>query len=204
MNLYERQIAKTEKLIEQNKNYKRMFQDALHHAMNAKSNKELKRELVNLKRMFLDKDDLVTSDKPNEKNYDNRRQFLENNIEEQKNKLKNAQNLFFKDHEKLMFENMNLIKIVNELEKDKKEIEGKSIDQFLNPDKNAFKSGNKKPELPRIGGNNSHENKIRALRDQVLEIEKEIQLIIMANKKKEKEDKVKEGKNRSKSQSHDK
>ena len=201
MNLYERQIAKTEKQIEQNKAYKRMFQDALHHAMNAKTNKELKKELVNLKRMFLDKDELDGVDKQNTKNYDNRRQILENSIDEQKNKLRNAQNLFFKDHEKLMFENMNLIKIVNELEKDKKEIEGKSIDQFINPDKSSTKPGGvtKKPDLPKIGGMNSHENKVRSLRDEVLEIEKEIQLIIMEKKKKEKEDKNNEKKNRSKS-----
>ncbi len=167
MNLYERQIAKTEKLIEQNKNYKRVFQDALHQAMNAKTNKELKKELVKLKRMFLDKEELEGMDKPNEKNYDNRRQYLENNIEEQKNKLKNAQNLFFKDHEKLMFENMNLIRIVNELQKDKKKIEGKNVEQFMSSDKNIFKNQGlpKKPDLPKIGGNNTHENKVRTLRE---------------------------------------
>jgi len=203
MNLYERQIAKTDKLIEHYKMYKRAFQDALHHAVQAKTNKELKKELIHLKRVFLDKDELDAADKPNERNYDNRRQFLENNIEEQKNKLKNAQNLFLKDHEKLAFENMNLIKIVNELERDKKEIESESVDQFLKPDKekNVLKGSGlpKKPDLPRIGGKNSHENKVRGLREKLVEIEKEIQLINMANKKKEKEEKLKE-KKRSKSQ----
>ncbi len=194
MNLFERKIADTEKRISKLKAYKKIFQEALYNAMNrSKNHKDLKKELVTLKRLFLDREDIEAVEKPYEANYESQRQFLENNIEENKTKLKSAQGLFNKDHQKLMKENMLLIKMVNELEREKKDIELKSVDQYMNNNEknsNIFKSNvAKKPAIPKVGGNNNYENKIRSLKDLLLEVEKDIQSVKLLKKNKEKEEK---------------
>jgi len=202
MNLFERKIADTEKRISKLRSYKKIFQEALYNAMNrSKNHKDLKKELVILKRLFLDKEDIEAVEKPYEANYESQRQFLENNINENKTKAKSAQGFFNKDHQKLMKENMNLIKIVNELERERFDIEGKSADQFNSTDKNSniFKNSTaKKPQLPKFGGNNSYENRIKSLKESLLEVEKDIQSLKMHKKKKAQEEKdlLKESKKR--------
>jgi hypothetical protein len=60
----------------------------------------------------------------------------------------------------------------------------------MNPEKgNLLKNKvQRKPDLPKLGGNNTHENKVRTLRDQLLEVEKEIQMIKMTRTKKKTEE----------------
>jgi len=188
MNLFQSKIIKTKTRIAKLKSYKKIFQEALYNAMHrAKNKKDLKKELVTLKRLFLEKEDIEAVEKPYESNYESQRQFLENNINENKTKQKSAQGLFSKDHQKLMKENMNLIKIVNELEREKKDIEGKSVDQYMSSNEkntNTLKSNiTKKPALPKVGVNNTFENKIRTLRESLLEVEKDIQVLKLSKKK---------------------
>ena len=86
---------------------------------------------------------------------------------------------------------MNLIKIVNELEREKRDIEGKSVDQYMGGEvsSNMLKNNaNKKPPLPKVGGNNTFENKIRSLKESLLEVEKDIQSLKMIRKKKAQEE----------------
>lgn len=198
MNLFERKIADTEKRITKLKVYKKIFQESLYNAMKrSKNHKDLKKELVTLKRLFLDKDDIEAVDKPYEANYESERQFLENNIEENKTKLGNAQNLFDKDHKKLMKENKDLIYIVNVLEREKSDIQSKTVEQYMNNEKSANLAKTnfiKKPQIPKFGGTGTYENKIRLLKDALIEVENDIQYVKMAKKKREKEKKMEEDK----------
>jgi WD40 repeat protein len=195
MKLYERQISDTEKRIEKLKNYKKLFQESLYHSMKrAKDHKGLKKELVNLKRLFLDKEFIEMVEKPYESNYESQRQFFENNITDYKQKIENTQKLFGQDHQKIMRENMNLIKIVNELEREKKDIESIPHDSY-NPNKPSSilkPKASIKENLPLFAKGNSSSNEQQAtlLKKELYEIEKELQLIKLKQKK-EKENKEK-------------
>ena len=106
----------------------------------SKNHKDLKREIVNLKRLFLDKEMIIHVEKPYEANYESQRQFLEKNKIDHETKIEDSEDLFSQDHKKLMKENMNLIRIINDLERENKEIEEKSIQEFINPKKTNFKA----------------------------------------------------------------
>lgn len=200
MKLYERQIGDTEKRIEKLKNYKKLFQESLYNAMKrAKNHKDLKKELVTLKRLFLDKESIEMVEKPYESNYESQRQFLENNITDFKGKIDNTQRIFTQDHNKLMRENMNLISLVNELEREKKDIESQPFDSYATTNKSTNLMQPKtsiKASLPMFNtGSSSLEQKAYDLKKEIYEIEKELQMIKMEGKhKKDKKKELKEKK----------
>jgi len=188
----------TEKRIEISKNYKSVFQEELFNAMKrSKNHKELKREIVNLKRLFLDKEMIVNVEKPYEANYESQRQFLEKNKIDHETKIEDSEDLFSQDHKKLMKENMNLIRIINDLERENKEIEEKSIDDFINPKKTVVKNKQQfKESLPHFtkrSGSNEHLE---------LELKKDIELLeqkIQVRKMEIKENLIKQKKNQNNS-----
>ncbi len=188
----------TEKRIEISKNYKSVFQEELFNAMKrSKNHKDLKREIVNLKRLFLDKEMIVNVEKPYEANYESQRQFLEKNKIDHETKIEDSEDLFSQDHKKLMKENMNLIRIINDLERENKEIEEKSIDDFINPKKTVVKNRQHfKESLPHFtkrSGSNEHLE---------LELKKEIELLeqkIQVRKMEIKENAIKQKKNQNNS-----
>lgn len=191
MKLYERQIKDTEKRIQKLKNYKKIFQTSLHNSLlKAGTHKEYKKELVILKRLFLDKEFIEVVEKPHESNYESQRQYLEKSIDDYKSKIESKQKLFGQDHAKLMRENMNLINIVNELEREKKEVELTSYvseKKLNNPLKGKTTS---KPGLPVFDrSKNNLEQKSYNLEKELFEIEKEIQLIRIRQKKEEEREK---------------
>lgn len=193
MKNFERQISDTEKRIDKLRDYKKLFQESLYMAMKrAHNHKDLKKELVNLKKFFLDKESIDMVDKPYETNYESQRQFLENNISDYKLKIENTQKLFTQDHQKLMRENMNLIKIVNELEREKKDIESIPVESFINPNKNNMLLKGKvkqKALLPAFNvGSSSLERRAYDLKRELYEMEIEIQLL---KAKQNKEKKIK-------------
>jgi len=187
MKLYERQIKDTEKRIQKLKNYKKIFQTSLHNSsLKATCHKEYKKELVILKRLFLDKEFIEVVEKPHESNHEAQRQYLEKSIDDFKNKIESKQKLFGQDHAKLMRENMNLINIVNELEREKKEVE---LSSYVSEKKmnNPLKAKTiLKPELPVFNrSKNNGEQKSFNLEKELFEIEKEIQLIRIKQRKEE-------------------
>jgi len=193
MKLYERQIKDTEKRIQKLKNYKKIFQTSLYTSiLKAGNHKEYKKELVKLKRFFLDKEFIENVDKPHESNHEAQRQYLEKSIDDYKSKIESKQKLFGQDHSKLMRENMNLINIVNELEREKKEVE---LSSYVSEKKmnNPLKAKTlNKPGLPVFDRNkNNLEQKSFNLEKQLFEMEKEIQLIRIKNKKEEEKEREK-------------
>ena len=146
----------------------------------SKNHKDLKREIVNLKRLFLDKDMIIHVEKPYEANYESQRQFLEKNKIDHENKIEDSEDLFSQDHKKLMKENMNLIRIINDLERENKEIEMKSIEDFINPKKTKTnvkaKQQVKEPLLhfSEFSGSNEHEE--LDLKKEIEQIEQKIQV----------------------------
>ncbi len=191
MKLYERQIKDTEKRIQKLKNYKKIFQTSLHNSsLKATCHKEYKKELVILKRLFLDKEFIEVVEKPHESNHEAQRQYLEKSIDDFKNKIESKQKLFGQDHAKLMRENMNLINIVNELEREKKEVE---LSSYVSEKKmnNPLKAKTiLKPELPVFNrSKNNGEQKSFNLEKELFEIEKEIQLIRIKQRKEEEKEK---------------
>jgi cilia- and flagella-associated protein 57 len=188
MKLHERQIFDTEKNIEKLQNYKKLFQDSLYHSMKkVKNHKELKKELIKLKELFLDKEYIEQLEKPFDNNPELQRHFIETSINEYKLKLDNGRLLLSQDFNKIMRENRKLLTIVNELEQERKEIihanKGKNVSKSMNFTR--LKAYNK-PMLPVIGYNRekSVENKIQRMKKQLLELEREI-LYIKEVKKKE-------------------
>ena len=88
--IHQDQITKTEKRIENLRKYKKIFQENLYNSMKrARNHKDCKRELVLLKRNFLDKEKVDKIVKPFESNYELQREFLEKNVDHIKNKIKN-------------------------------------------------------------------------------------------------------------------
>ncbi|MCQ2818127.1 MAG: hypothetical protein MJ252_12750 [archaeon] len=121
--ILEEQIKMTEKRIAKLDAYNRLFQESLYNSMKrAKNHKDCKRELVLLKRNFLDKDNIENIDKPFETNYEQQRKFLEENVAQYKTKISHVINLFGSDYKKVMVEKKKLIEIVNQLKKEEKEI----------------------------------------------------------------------------------
>lgn len=188
MKLHERQIFDTEKNIEKLQNYKKLFQDSLYHSMKkVKNHKELKKELIKLKELFLDKEYIEQLEKPFDSNPELQRHFIETSIIEYKLKIDNGRLLQSQDFNKIMRENRKLLTIVNELEQEKKEIievnKGKNVSKSMNFSR--LKTYNK-AMLPTIGHNRekSAENKIQRMKKQLLELERDI-LFIKEVKKKE-------------------
>ena len=140
-----------------------------------KNHKELKRELIKLKELFLDKEYIEQLEKPFDTNPDLQRHFLETAINDYKLKLDNGRLLLSQDFNKIMRENRKLITIVNELEQERNEIThvGKHVSKSMNFTR--IKNYNK-PLLPIIGYNRekSIENKIERLKKELSELEKEV------------------------------
>ena len=203
MKLYERQIKDTEKRIHKLKNYKKIFQTSLYNSsLKANNHKDYKKELVILKRLFLDKEFLDIVEKPHESNHETQRQYLEKSIDDFKSKIESKQKLFGQDHSKLMRENMNLLNIVNELEREKKEVEMSAYvsEKKLN---NPLKAKTTvKPLLPPFNrSKNNLEQRSYNFEKELFEIEKEIQVIKIKQKKedeREKDRKKKEMKEKNK------
>ena len=118
----------------------------------ARNHKDCKRELVLLKRNFLDKEKVDKIVKPFESNYELQREFLEKNVDHIKNKISKMNDLFVNDHNKVMKEKRQLIEIVNQLEKEKKEIKendtNEKISSITKP-KTESKNENKKKSQKR-------------------------------------------------------
>ena len=194
--IHEEQISKTEKRIEELRKYKKLFQENLYNSMKrARNHKDCKRELVILKRNFLDKEKIDNVDKPFESNYELQREFLEKNVDHYKNKISKLNDLFVNDHSKVMKEKRQLIEIVNQLEKEKKEIE--QSDAYKSDKASAISKPKTKlkADVPRFphkkikkaeGEENTQEEDeqiLRELADQLKGIEKEIQWYKYWNKK---------------------
>lgn len=187
--IHEEQISKTEKRIEELRNYKKLFQENLYNSMKrARNHKDCKKELVLLKRNFLDKEKIENVEKPFESNYELQREFLEKNVDHNKNKISKLNDLFVNDHNKVMKEKRQLIDIVNQLEKEKKEIEVNDyrkdkIESITKPkpklkaDVPKFSHLIKKKKMETEGkeGEDDEEMILSELATEFKEIEKEIQ-----------------------------
>lgn len=200
--IHEDQISKTEKRIEELRKYKKLFQENLYNSMKrARNHKDCKKEVVLLKRNFLDKEKIENVEKPFESNYERQREFLEENVDHYKNKINKLNDLFANDHNKVMKEKRQLIDIVNQLEKEKKEI---GDNEFYNRDNISSitkPKGKLKPEVPKFSlmkkeDSSSDEVILKNLSNELKEIEKEIQLIRYWSNKKKIDEKMKEKKNR--------
>ena len=155
----------------------------------ARNHKDCKRELVLLKRNFLDKEKIDNIEKPFEANYELQREFLEKNVDHYKNKISKLNDLFVNDHNKVMKEKRQLIDIVNQLEKEKKEIEENEYKKDnvasitkpkikLKADVPRFSQTMKKKKKKVEGEDNKEEdeeNTLKELAEELKEIEKEIQ-----------------------------
>ena len=121
---------------------------------------------------------IIHVEKPYEANYESQRQFLEKNKIDHETKIEDSEDLFSQDHKKLMKENMNLIRIINDLERENKEIEEKSIQEFINPKKTNFKAKQQlKKGLPHFSKKNgSNEHLEVELKKEIEEIEQKIQV----------------------------
>lgn len=201
MNLYKKQIIECEQKIERLKKYKKLFKQALYQAsLKANNYKLLKKRIIELKRWFLDKDYIDELEKTSDdSDYDKQRDFLEENNKNNKEKIRSTQKLFGQDHQKLMRENMNLIRIVNELEREQHEIDLR--DASLNNDNNHYSKSLSKPKnrfnIPAFSqGSSSLGQREKELKKELLEIEKKIQMIPLLRKKDKKDKEEKEKKER--------
>ena len=195
--IHEDQISKTEKRIEELRNYKKIFQENLYNSMKrARNHKDCKRELVLLKRNFLDKEKIDNIEKPFESNYELQREFLEKNVDHIKNKISKMNDLFVNDHNKVMKEKRQLIEIVNQLEKEKKEIkENDTNDKISSITKPKTKLKSDVPRFPhpkkKKGDEDDEEeedeNTLKELADELKAVEKEIQWCKYLERKQEKE-----------------
>jgi WD40 repeat protein len=177
MKLHERQIAKSEKTIEKLKNYIKLFQDYLYSSLKLpKNHKDLKKELVKLKTLFLDKDFIENMDTPFESNFDVQRNNYESAISEYKQKLENGRIRLSQEFNKIMRENRKLLTIVNELELEKKEVISNRYDVSK-----SMQIRNKitlKENLPCIfKKDRTSERIIYDLKNELFELEKEIILV---------------------------
>jgi len=189
MNLHEKQIIECERGIERLKHYKKLFKQALFQAsLKAGSYKHLKRRIVELKKWFLDKDYIEQLEKTSDdSDYETQREFLEENNKNNKEKIRSTQKLFGQDNQKLMRENMNLIKIVNELEREQCEIKQKN---FNHEDKEVSLRGKAKSKLsvPVFSqGSSSLSQKEKDLNKELMETEKEIVMLNLKKKKMKRE-----------------
>lgn len=196
MNLKEKLIIELKKDIEKLQRYKKLFKHALYQSsLKAGNYKQLKKRIIDLKCWFLDKDFIIALEKNAEDDdYDNQREFLEENNKNNKEKIRSTQKLFTQDHYKLMRENRNLIRIVNELEREHYEISKKNINEeesdFLKNDKKR-----KKESIPVVSqGCSSLTTKEKQIIHELNEVEKEIVMINLKKKKlkKKKEDMIKD------------
>lgn len=192
MNLYKKQIAKCEQQILKNKKYIKLFKQALYQSsLRATTYKSLKKRIIELKRWFLDIDYIEELEKTSDdSDYEKQRDFLEENNKNNKEKIRSTQKLFGQDHQKLMRENMNLIRIVNELERELHEIDIRDNENSENFKLKDFNKNKIKVPLPSInnGGVSSLGQKEKELKRELLEIEKKIQMIPLL-KRKDKRDK---------------
>ena len=190
MNLHEKQITDLENEIQRFRNYKNIFRIALYNSCMKRSNhKELKKELIKLKRMFLDKEFIENEDKPQENNYESMRKLYEGKIFDLDMKLKNNQGLFAQEHSKLMRENMNLIIINNLLEKEKKAIEENSQD-LMSENAKVAHTKQKKDFIPKVNKVLTPEDKmIEELKEEIMNVEKQIQFVRESKKKEVNKDK---------------
>lgn len=200
MNLHKKQIIEREDKIDKLRKYKKLFKQALYQASQKASNyKLLKKRIIELKRWFLDKEHIDELEKiSDDSDYDKQRDFLEENNKNNKEKIRSTQKLFGQDHQKLMRENMNLIRIVNELEREKHEIDLKST-VSTNQDSQYSKSYKLKMKntLPIFSqGSSSLSQKEKDLTKELLEVEKKIQMIPQMKKKEKKDKEEKEKKER--------
>jgi hypothetical protein len=149
--IHEEQISKTEKRIEELRKYKKLFQENLYNSMKrAKNHKDCKRELVLLKRNFLDKEKIENVEKPFESNHELQREFLEKNVDHYKGKINTMNKIFVNDHSKVMKEKRQLISIENQLEKERREIQEADTYKSDKVSGASKPRGKKKADVPRF------------------------------------------------------
>jgi WD40 repeat protein len=187
MRVKQQHIIETEKSIEKLKNYQKLFQEELYHAIkHSKNHKDFKKELVKLKSLFLDKEFISFIEKPLASNYDSLRHFYEDNITNYRTKISNTQKIFTQDYQKIMRENKKLLTIVNELKKEIKEIKKDPNDVSMNKTAAILRpKASLKPIMPIFSNDkdSSNEQKILRYKKELFEIEKDIQLIKEKKKK---------------------
>ena len=195
--IHEEQISKTEKRIEELRRYKKLFQENLYNSMKrAKNHKDCKRELVLLKRNFLDKEKIDNVEKPFESNHELQREFLEKNVDHYKGKINTMNKIFVNDHSKVMKEKRQLISIENQLEKERREIQEADTYKSEKVSGITKPKGKLKADVPRFphpkkkkGEDNDEEDmdevKLKNLADELKTIVKEVQWYKYWGKKKE-------------------
>ena len=202
--IHEEQISKTEKRIEELRRYKKLFQENLYNSMKrAKNHKDCKRELVLLKRNFLDKEKIENVEKPFESNHELQREFLEKNVDHYKGKINTMNKIFVNDHSKVMKEKRQLISIENQLEKERREIQEADTYKSEKVSGITKPKGKLKADVPRFphpkkkkGEENDEEEqdelKLKNLAEELKAIVKEVQWYKYWGKKKELENMNKE------------
>ena len=202
--IHEEQISKTEKRIEELRRYKKLFQENLYNSMKrAKNHKDCKRELVLLKRNFLDKEKIDNVEKPFESNHELQREFLEKNVDHYKGKINTMNKIFVNDHSKVMKEKRQLISIENQLEKERREIQEADTYKSEKVSGITKPKGKLKSDVPRFphpkkkkGEDNEEEEmdelKLKNLAEELKTIVKEVQWYKYWGKKKELENMNKE------------
>ena len=202
--IHEEQISKTEKRIEELRKYKKLFQENLYNSMKrAKNHKDCKRELVLLKRNFLDKEKIENVEKPFESNHELQREFLEKNVDHYKGKINTMNKIFVNDHSKVMKEKRQLISIENQLEKERREIQEADTYKSDKVSGASKPRGKKKADVPRFphpkrkkgeeaDEEDQDELKLKDLADELKAIVKEVQWYKYWGKKKELENMNKE------------
>ena len=202
--IHEEQISKTEKRIEELRRYKKLFQENLYNSMKrAKNHKDCKRELVLLKRNFLDKEKIDNVEKPFESNHELQREFLEKNVDHYKGKINTMNKIFVNDHSKVMKEKRQLISIENQLEKERREIQEADTYKSEKVSGITKPKGKLKADVPRFphpkkkkGEENDEEEqdelKLKNLAEELKAIVKEVQWYKYWGKKKELENMNKE------------
>ena len=208
--IHEEQISKTEKRIEELRRYKKLFQENLYNSMKrAKNHKDCKRELVLLKRNFLDKEKIENVEKPFESNHELQREFLEKNVDHYKGKINTMNKIFVNDHSKVMKEKRQLISIENQLEKERREIQEADTYKSEKVSGITKPKGKLKADVPRFphpkkkkGEENEEEGqdelKLKTLADELKAVVKEVQWYKYWGKKKELENMNKEKNDRRK------
>jgi len=194
MNLHEKQILDCEKEIDKLKNYKKLFKHALYLASTkAGSYKQLKRRIVELKKWFLDKEYITQLEKTSDdSDYETKREFLEENIKNNKDKIRTTQKLFSQDYQKLMRDEKNLIRTLNILEREQHEINLKDFSKSENSGLSLKGKSKSKVSIPESNsGAFSLNRKEKELRNELHETEKKI-VMINLKKKKMMEEKEKE------------
>ena len=195
--IHEEQISKTEKRIEELRKYKKLFQENLYNSMKrAKNHKDCKRELVLLKRNFLDKEKIDNVEKPFESNHELQREFLEKNVDHYKGKINTMNKIFVNDHSKVMKEKRQLISIENQLEKERREIQEADTYKSDKVSGASKPRSKKKADVPRFphpkkkkgeeaDEEDQDELRLKDLADELKAVVKEVQWYKYWGKKKE-------------------